>query len=131
MEANVGEHKVPTMTRLGAGNRAWVEKQAPLFGGVSSFLDLLVTVVRGLIAAGSLKWEIPALQALLRNSCNDVEQEGLTGRVALEESARPDPAPSPRRVSVPSRLRRTSLGSEAESSRITPFRFVFAGSVAR
>ena len=88
----MGEEKTPVMTRLGKTNLEWVDAQVPLLHSRSHVVDLALTLLRGCIAAGIVKWEIPWLQGLLRNSSEEsvVEELRVPGlRRAVRERRKP------------------------------------------
>lgn len=87
----MGERKKTFLTTLGESDARWVEAQAPVFGSVSAVLRLCVMVVRGLILAGSLRWAIPSLQALVGNTSNTVG-EGFPAEERQSESGLADTA---------------------------------------
>ncbi len=67
-ESAMGEQKLVVETKLDPTDIAWIDTQVPVFGTRSAVLRLVVKVIRGLIAAGILNWDLPSLQALL---CRD------------------------------------------------------------
>lgn len=79
------------MVKLDAETATWVERQAAVFGSRSLVIRVALRVLIALISFGTLKWELPELQALLlgnpRNRGNQVPA-GRSGQSPLHADSR-------------------------------------------
>lgn len=79
------------MVKLDAETATWVERQAAVFGSRSLVIRVALRVLIALISLGTLKWELPELQALLlgnhRNRRNQVPA-GRSGQSPLLTDSR-------------------------------------------